>query len=128
LTKIEHNVIQKFIPNPQWRDLYRIGYLSTLALLAGIVLAVGAFLIWPYTPGESTIEQTLMAINEKVIGGLAAIDTSVVLVVPIMLLQSIALYVSLKHINESYALIALVFGLISGTLWLAISGASSKPV
>ena len=107
-----------FTPNPQWRDLYRIGYLSTLAMLAGIVLAVAAFFIWPYTPGESTIEQTLQALHQDVIGGLAAIDTSVVLVVPIMLLQWIALYAALKHINESYALIALVFGLIGGTLWL----------
>ena len=107
-----------FTPNPKWRDLYRIGYLSTLAMLAGIILAVAAFFIWPYTPGEVTIEQTLIALNENVIGGLAAIDTSVVLIVPIMFLQWTAMYVALKHINESYALIALIFGLIGGTLWL----------
>ena len=107
-----------FIPDPKWRDLYRIGYWTTLAMLAGIVLAVAAFFIWPYTPGEITIEQTLNMLNENVIGGLAAIDTSVVLIVPVMFLQWTALYVSLKHINESYALIAIVFGLIGGTLWL----------
>ena len=107
-----------FTPNPKWRDLYRIGYLSTLAMLVGIILAVAAFFIWPYTPGDTTIEQTLTSLNENVIGGLAAIDTSVILVVPIMFLQWTAMYVALKHINESYALIALIFGLIGGTLWL----------
>ena len=36
---------------------------------------------------------------------------------PVMILEMLALYAALKQINESYALIALVFGLMGAALW-----------
>jgi hypothetical protein len=57
------------------------------------------------------------------IGGLASLDGTIPFLLPVMILEMLALYVALKQVNESYALIALVLGIMGIVLWL-----SSKPL
>jgi uncharacterized membrane protein len=103
----------------RWKDLYRIGGIASLLVAASITFAVLAYFIWPYTPGVVTTENILLTLQTDRIGGLIALD---VLTVPIMLLNVLpllALYAALKRINESYALTALVLGLIAVPALLA---------
>jgi len=108
------------IPDPRWKDLYRIGAISCIALSALTVLAVVAFFIWPYTPGFTSVSNIFSTLQSDRLGGLISLDLSVPIVNLILILQLLALYAALKRVNESYAIIALVFGLMSVILFLTV--------
>ncbi len=95
----------------RWLDLYRAGGWSCFILAATIVLAIVAYLIWPYTPGFTSLEAILTTLHENRLSGLMSLDLMMVLMGPLTIIPSLALYVALKRVNESYALIALVLGL-----------------
>lgn len=56
-------------------------------------------------------EAILTTLHENRISGLMSLHLMMVLMGPLTLIPSLALYVALKRVNESYALIALVLGL-----------------
>jgi hypothetical protein len=107
------------VPDPRWKDLYRIGAIACSILVAAIPLAIIAFFIWPYSPGFTSVANIFDTLQSDRLAGLMSLDLSVIIIEPFMILQVLALYVALKHVNESYALIALVLGLMGILLWLA---------
>jgi len=109
--------------DPRWKDLYRIGFIACAAFPAFILIAVIAYFIWPYSPGSTSVADIFADLQNNRLGGLVSLDLSVVVLMPVMILEVLALYVALKQINESYALIALVLGLMGALLWLV-----SKPL
>jgi hypothetical protein len=104
--------------DPRWVDLYRIGFVACVLLAISIPLAILAYFIWPYTPGFTSLENIFATLQVDRLAGLMSLDLSVILLEPITILQVLALYVALKQVNESYALIALVLGLMGVILWL----------
>ena len=96
----------------RWRDLYRIGFFACIAVPVSIALAVIAYFIWPYTPGFTSVAEILTLLHEDTFAGLVSLDLSVIILMPIMALQVLAMYAVLKQVNESYALLALVLGLM----------------
>ncbi len=103
----------------RWKDLYRVGGIASLLVAALIVFAVVAYLIWPYAPGMKSTENILQTLHTHRLSGLIALDTLTVPIVLLNMLPLLALYAALRHVNESYALIALVFGLIAVPMLLA---------
>lgn len=97
----------------RWKDLYRVGGMASLLVAALIACAVLAYLIWPYAPGVKTTENILLTLHTNRLSGLIALDALTVPIVLLNLLPLLALYAALRRINESYALIALVFGVIA---------------
>ncbi|HTP10041.1 MAG TPA: hypothetical protein VMP08_17415 [Anaerolineae bacterium] len=97
----------------RWKDLYRIGGIASLLVAVLIVFAVLAYLIWPYTPGVKSTENILLTLHTNRLSGLIALDVLTVPIVLLNVLPLLALYAALKRVNESYALIALVFGVIA---------------
>ncbi len=87
-------------------------YLSELIILFGIV----AYFIWPYMPGYTTTEHIFSVIQNDPLAGLMALDFFLLLGNLFSILLFLALYVSLRRVNESYGLIALVLGLIAAAL------------
>ncbi|MFN2217916.1 MAG: hypothetical protein ACK2UA_04880 [Anaerolineae bacterium] len=116
---MQTQAIDTKIPDPRWRDLYRMGYISCIAFPVVIVLAVIAFFIWPYTAGFASVAGIFASLQESKLAGLISLDLSVVILMPIMIPQVLAVYAALKRVNESYALLALVLGLMGIVLWLA---------
>ncbi len=106
------------IADPRWQDLYRIGFMASIAFVGAIVFAMLAYFIWPYAAGNADVTSIYMLLQKDRMAGLFSLELSVPVLLPIMVLQSLALYVALKQTNESYALIALVFGLMGAVLWL----------
>ncbi len=104
--------------NPRWKDLYRIGSITNIALIILILVAIISYFIWPYTPGLATVESIFDDLQNDRFGGLVSLDLVMVVLIPIVILQFLALYVALKQVNESYALIALVLGLVGNILIL----------
>jgi hypothetical protein len=99
----------------RWIDLYKIGCFSCIVFVTSIAIAVIAYFIWPYTPGFTSVENIFILLQANRMGGLVSLDFLMVILMPIMILPILALYASLKTVNESYAMIALVLGLIGNT-------------
>jgi hypothetical protein len=97
----------------RWKDLYRIGGVACIIVVALVMLAIIAFFIWPYAPGSAPTEDILIALQDDMLGGLVSLDTLLPVIELVTVLPLLALYVALKHVNESYALVALVLGLIA---------------
>jgi hypothetical protein len=98
---------------PRWKDLYRIGGVSSLLLAGLVAFAVIAYFIWPYTPGFASTEDIFVNLQTDRLGALFSLDVMMLVTAPIDILLFTALYVSLKRVNESYALLALVLGLMA---------------
>jgi Domain of unknown function (DUF4386) len=105
-------------PDARWKDLYRLGAIACIFLAAAIPLAILAYFIWPYTPGIRSVAEIFTNLQKDRLAGLMSLDLSVILLEPLAILQTLALYAALKKVNESYALIALVLGLMGILLWL----------
>lgn len=101
------------IADPRWKDLYMIGGVSCIIFILLIIVAVIAYFIWPYTPGLTSVENIFTTLNHNRIGGLISLDFFMIVGEVIMIPIELALYVALKRVNESYALIALVLALLS---------------
>lgn len=99
--------------DPRWKDLYRIGGIAAIVEIIVIVLAIAAFVIWPYAPNTKTTEDTFRLLQSDPLGGVMALDIFLFLGNLCSLLLFLALYGSLKSVNESYSLIALALGLVS---------------
>lgn len=102
--------------DPRWKDLYKIGGIAAIALALIMLLGVIAFFIWPYSPGFTSAVDIFTAIQTDRIGVLMSLDFFLFLSTFGSILLYLALYVSLKQVNESYALIALVLGLIAAVV------------
>jgi hypothetical protein len=102
--------------DPRWRDLYKIGGMTTIGFLILLVLGGIAFMIWPYLPGDASTGEIFQAIQDSKFGGLMALDFILFLSNFLGILFFLALYVSLRTVNESYALVALALGLVAAVL------------
>jgi len=91
----------------RWQGLYKIGAVAALISVVIIPLSIVAFFIWPPFP-----DNILVVIQEDRLAGLMSLDFMYLLgnffAIPFFLV----LYVTLKEVNESWALIALTLGLL----------------
>jgi hypothetical protein len=92
--------------------LYRTGGITVSGLEILVILAGISFIIWSYLPGTASAEEIFRTIQEDMLGGLMALDFLLFVSNLLGILLFLALYVSLKQANESYALIALAIGLV----------------
>ena len=97
----------------KWKDLYKIGGISFILITALVLFAIIAYFIWPYSPDNNSTEEILSILASDKIGGLISLDLIMLITIIIYIFPILSLYVALKHVNESYALIALVFGLMA---------------
>jgi hypothetical protein len=91
----------------RWRSLYRIGAVAAVISVVVIPLSIAAFFVWPLWP-----DNILAVIQQDWLAGLMGLDSmylfSNVFAIPFFLV----LYVTLKEVDEGWALIALVLGLL----------------
>jgi len=101
---------------PRWKDLYTLGGIYCIVSELIIIFGIVAYFIWPYMPGYTTTEQIFSVIQTDPLAGLMALDFFLLLGNIFSILLFLAFYVSLRRVNESYALVALALGLIAMTL------------
>lgn len=104
--------------DPRWKELYRVGALACLAFPVSIIIAIIIFFIWSYAPGTTTVADIFGVLQNNRLAGLLSLEVQVILLLLVMPLYMLAVYGALKRANESYALIALVLGLMGVVLWL----------
>jgi hypothetical protein len=96
----------------RWKDLYRIAGIAAIISELVILLGFVMYFIFPYAPGTQSTESIFRLLQSNPHGGMIALDLFLFIGNLFSIALFLALYVSLKGVNESYALIALVIGLI----------------
>ena len=101
------HVVDAQAEHDRWRTLYRIGAVAAVISIVVIPLSIIAFFFWPLWP-----DNILAVIQEDWLAGLMGLDFMYlfgnVFAVPFFLV----LYVTLKEVDEGWALIALALGLL----------------
>jgi hypothetical protein len=117
MSKLNGNEIMNgATPDPRWKDLYRVAGIAAVISIFVILLSIVGYFFWPYAPGSRTTEEIYLLLQSNPLGGLISLDLLLLVGNLLSILLFLALYVSLKPVNESYALIALVIGLIGVVL------------
>lgn len=104
----------------RWKELYKIGAISSAIVAILVIFAIIAYLIWPFTAGVISTEEIFIILQNDLLGGLMSLDLILLLTELVNILPLLALYIALKQVNETYALIALVLGLIAVILIIAV--------
>jgi hypothetical protein len=102
--------------DPSWKDLYKMAGVAAIISEVVILLGIVAYFIWPYAPGIKSTESIFQLLKSNPFGGLVSLDLFLFVGNLAGVLLYLALYVSLQHVNKSYALVALVIGLIAVVL------------
>lgn len=102
--------------DPKWKVLYRTGGIAAVATVVLILTTIIIYPIWPYLPGTTATENIFEIIQSNRLGGMISLDILLLISNLIGILLFLALYVSLKQVNESFALIALVLGVFATML------------
>jgi hypothetical protein len=76
------------------------------------VFAIVAYFIWPYKLGGADVENIFATLHDNRLAGLMSLELQMLVVQVVMCLIMLAVYAALKRVDESYALIALVFGIM----------------
>lgn len=98
---------------PGWSELYLLGGIAAIVLVAVMVVSVGLFVVWPNAPGSTATVDLFVLVQANTAAGLTALDLGVSLSNLLSILLYLALYIALRRINQSFALIALAFGLVA---------------
>ncbi len=96
----------------RWKDLYKLAGIAAIVSEFVILLGIVTFFIWPYTPGSKTTEEILRLLQSNPLGGLVSLDLFLFVGNLFSIFLFLALYVSLRPVNQSFALVALAVGLI----------------
>lgn len=100
----------------RWHDLYRIAGIAAIVSELVIVLGFALYFVFPFAPGNKSTEEIFLLLQTNLLGGLIALDLFLFIGNLFSITLLLALYVSLKSVNESYALIALALGMIGVVL------------
>jgi hypothetical protein len=98
--------------DPSWKDLYKLAGIAAVVSELVILLGLVTFFIWPYAPGSKSTEEILRLLQSNPLSGLVSLDLFLVIGNLFSVFLFLALYVSLRPVNQSFALVALVVGLI----------------
>jgi len=101
---------------PHWRELFKIAGLAMIFSEIILLLALITYFFWPYAPGNKSTEEIFLLLQNNPIGGLISLDLFLVMGNLVGVILFPTLFVSLRQVNETYAIIALVIGLIAVVL------------
>jgi hypothetical protein len=100
-------------PDPHWRQLYRIGGISGFLVAALTIVGMIVYFIWPYTPGIASVTSIFTTIQTDKFGALMSLDFFDVVIMIVTIPLFVAMYATMRQVDESFALLAFVFGLFS---------------
>ena len=97
------------ITDSNWKSLYKIGGMATLIMLALIPVQIIIFIVYP---PPNTVNDFFLLFQKNWLIGLLSLDFLYIVNNILLSLIYLTLYISLKRVNESFMVIALVLGLI----------------
>lgn len=100
------------LTDPRWKGLYRLAGIAAIVTILVILLGIAGYFIWPYAPGNASTEEILSLLQSNPLAGLVSLDIFLFIGNLFSVFIFLALYVSLRPVNDSCALAALAVGLI----------------
>ena len=97
--------------------------IAAIASIVIILLGIVTYFIWPYSPENKSTEEILLLLQSDPFGRLVSLDLFLFIGNLFSIFLFLTLYVSLKTVNESYALAAIAVGLVGLVLLI-----SSRPI
>lgn len=110
------NEINMNLENEKWKPVYKLGGNACWSMLAIMIIQILIFVIWP--PPDNVVDFFAL-FTENWLLGLLSLDFLYLINNTILILIYLALYFSLRKINESAMLIAMVVGFVGITLYYA---------
>jgi hypothetical protein len=100
----------------RWRDLYRVGAVACVTVIVMVSLSVAGYFWRPYAPREESTREIFESLRDGLLGALVSLDIMLPVTALVTMLVMLALYAALRPVNESWALIALVVGIVGVVL------------
>lgn len=110
------NEINMNLENEKWKPVYKLGGNACWVMFAIMIIQILIFVIWP--PPDNVVDFFAL-FTENWLLGLLSLDFLYLINNTILILIYLALYFSLRKINESAMLIAMVVGFVGITLYYA---------
>ena len=104
------------VSTPRWNDLFKVAGIAAVISELAIILGLVTYFIWPYSPKTESAATILTNLQANTLGTLISLDLFLLISNLFSVMLFIGLYQSLRQVNPSYALIALVMGLIAVAL------------
>lgn len=98
------------MPDALHATMFRIGRATAYLLVGIMVLAIVAWIVWPYAPETANTAEILAMTQEDPVAAAAALDISFLVGVVFNLPLYLALYVALRPVDGSWSLVALAIG------------------
>jgi hypothetical protein len=111
---------------PRWKDLHRLAGIAAIISMLIILLGFVTYFIWPYSPRAESTEEILRLLQRDKLGRLVSLDIFLFIGNLFSMMLFLALYVSLKQVNESYALISAALGLVGPVLLIPARPISNR--
>ena len=99
--------------NPVYKNIYKLGGIAAILSAISIAFAIVAYFIWHYKGNTTSIESILNVLQTDRLGGLIALDVSMLIIGPLTILMFLAIYTALKRVDESIAMIALILNMMA---------------
>jgi hypothetical protein len=97
------------------KTIYLIGGIAVLANLVLMLVSVLGYILWPYAAGVTPTQEIYTLVQTNIWAAFIALDLGVSITNLVSIFLYLALYVALRRVDEAYALIALILGLVAVT-------------
>ena len=97
----------------RWRNLYRLGAITSVAVLVVMLISVVGYIAWPNAAGVTPTLDIFNLIQTNIWAAFIALDLGLSISNLISIFIYLALYVILRRVNETFGLIALALGLVA---------------
>ena len=105
--------------NFNWKNLYAIGGIAVFANLVLMLVSVMGYIRWPYAAGVTPTQEIYTLTQTNIWAAFIALDLGVSITNLVSIFIYLALYVALRRVDEAYALIALILGLVAVAAMIA---------
>lgn len=102
-----------------WKNLYAIGGIAVFANFVLMLVSVMGYILWPYAAGVTPTQEIYTLVQTNIWAAFIALDLGVSITNLVSIFIYLALYVALRRVDEAYALIALILGLVAVTAMIA---------
>ncbi|HNT77991.1 MAG TPA: DUF4386 family protein [Anaerolineae bacterium] len=114
-----HALTENTMSDLRYKKLYRLGGIAVLANLVVMLISFVGYILWPYAAGTTPTQEIYTLIQTNIWGAFIALDLGVSIANLISIVIFLALYVALRRVDEAYALIALIIGLVAVAAMIA---------
>jgi hypothetical protein len=103
----------------RWRNLYRLGGIASITILVVMLISVAGYIVWPNAAGVTPTIEIFNLVQTNIWATFIALDLGLSISNLVAIFIYLALYVVLRRVSETFALIALVLGLIAAAALIA---------